>query len=268
MQKKNKKLYRLLTVLLSAALMLAMVPAAFAAQCYHTGNNWTYESNGDGTHKVICNDCGETVLETALCVYHDGVCLSCGAEKPECHHTGNNWSYVDNGNGTHQVVCADCGTVVIPYAVCVYQDGACALCGAAAPECFHTGNNFSYVSNGNGTHQIICNDCGEVVIPYALCIYDRDGVCMICGTEVVHCDHMANDWTYVNNGNGTHMVICNECGQVVALDAECVYTDGVCLACGSHEDAVPAAPVLPAIPARVKAFFDSLREFFLSRFNH
>jgi len=96
-------------------------------------NKWTYKDNKNGTHDVICEDCGETVTKEAACVWEDGKACVCGSEKPACDHMKNNWIYTDNGNGTHKVTCKDCGEVVTEKAACVWEDGHACVCGSEKP---------------------------------------------------------------------------------------------------------------------------------------
>ena len=104
--------------------------------CNHAKNHWMYEDLHNGTHNVVCADCGKVVGEPAACVYTDGKCI-CGHEKVAtdtswCNHMKNNWIYEDLHNGTHNVVCTDCGETVSQAVPCVYTDGKC-ICGAAQP---------------------------------------------------------------------------------------------------------------------------------------
>ena len=103
---------------------------ACGSECGHMGNHWTYTDNGNGTHKVTCTDCGTVVTETADCVYVNGVCGACGHKEPGCDHMGNNWEYVDNGNGTHKVICKDCNEVVTAATECVWENGNACVCGS------------------------------------------------------------------------------------------------------------------------------------------
>ena len=146
--------------------------------CKHTKNQWMYEDLHNGTHNVVCTDCGETVSQAVPCVYTDGKCI-CGAEKPACDHMGQHFKFVANNNGTHNVLCADCNAVVSENVPCTYVDGKCIQCGAEKPACDHMNNNWKYVDNGDGTHKVICKDCGNVVEKNAACVY-TDGKC-VCG---------------------------------------------------------------------------------------
>ena len=248
--------------------------------CNHAKNHWMYEDLHNGTHNVVCTDCGETVSQAVPCVYTDGKCV-CGATKPEevgttytvidaTHHhvhavyedgtvydadvpcvfeTGtcvcgntcphSTFKYENNGNGTHKVICAECGAVVTEATECVYGEdgkGTCA-CGAKY-ACDHMGNHWTYVNNGNSTHNVVCTDCGAVVSANVACNY-KNGVCITCGAKQSECNHMGNHWKYVKNGNGTHNVVCADCGAVVSANVACNYENGVCITCGAKQPAAP-----------------------------
>lgn len=281
--------------------------------CNHAKNHWMYEDLHNGTHNVVCTDCGETVSQAVPCVYTDGKCV-CGATKPEevgttytvidaTHHhvhavyedgtvydadvpcvfeTGtcvcgntcphSTFKYENNGNGTHKVICAECGAVVTEATECVYGEdgkGTCA-CGAKY-TCDHMKNNWKYVNNGNSTHNVVCADCGAVVSANVACNYEN-GVCITCGAKQSECNHMGNHWTYVDNGNGTHKVICKDCGNVVEKHADCVYTEGKCV-CGGHQkkvvipDTDDLDPSFSVSRYPICQFFQAVRQFFRSLFH-
>ncbi|SHI68049.1 Ig-like domain-containing protein [Pseudobutyrivibrio xylanivorans] len=75
-------------------------------ECEH---EWTYTSNGDGTHVKKCSKCDEESTED--CVFgEDGKCIHCGYEKEEeCEHE---WEYISNNDGTHIKRCKKCGEEV------------------------------------------------------------------------------------------------------------------------------------------------------------
>ena len=233
--------------------------------CKHTKNHWKYEDLHNGTHNVVCTDCGETVSQAVPCVYTDGKCI-CGHE---CDHTNNHWNYVDLHNGTHNVVCKDCGETVSEAVPCVYTDGKC-ICGAEKPACDHMGQHFKFVANNNGTHNVLCADCNAVVSENVPCTY-VDGKCIQCGAEKPACDHMKNNWKYVDNGDGTHKVICKDCGKVVEEHAACVYTKGKCV-CGGHKKVVipdtdDLDPSFSVSRYPICQFFQAVRQFFRSLFH-
>lgn len=149
---------KFLSMLLAAALAMSLTAPALAANggneiydslngtadsqvtlqvinsCEHAGEKH-YEDNGDGTHKEICNDCGET---TDPSLPHtdgdgDGNCDACGAGTGPCKH--GNASYIDNGDGTHDKTCNDCHEVIIDNEQHYDTDAdrLCDACGAEMP---------------------------------------------------------------------------------------------------------------------------------------
>ena len=287
--------------------------------CDHVGKTFSFEALGDGTHNVICNNCGETVSLNVACFDDnaDGRCDACSAAMPACNHSKQH--PVDNGNGTCSYVCDECKTVinttahvyyngettcarcghkcdhskqhpvdngngtcsyvcdvdgtVIDTAAHVYYKGetTCARCGAKKPACDHMGNHWTYVKNGNSTHNVVCTDCGAVVSANVACNYEN-GVCITCGAKQSECNHMGNHWTYKDNGNGTHKVICKDCGNVVEKHADCVYTEGKCAACGHKKvvftpDTDDLDPSFSVSRYPICQFFQAVREFFRSLFH-
>ena len=212
--------------------------------------------------------------ENVPCTYVDGKCTQCGAEKVAtdtswCNHMKNNWIYENLHNGTHNVVCKDCAETVSEAVPCVYTDGKC-ICGAEKPACDHMGQHFKFVANNNGTHNVLCADCNAVVSENVPCTY-VDGKCIQCGAEKPACDHMKNNWKYVDNGDGTHKVICKDCGKVVEEHAACVYTKGKCV-CGGHKkfvtpDTDELDPSFSVSRYPICQFFHAVRQFFRNLFH-
>ena len=228
--------------------------------------------NHDGTCSYVCKDC-HTVLDTQAHVYYDGEtkCARCGAEKPVtvCDHV--NQYAVDNHDGTCSYVCKDCHTVLDTQAH-VYYDGEtkCARCGAEKPACDHMKQNFKFAPNNNGTHNVLCADCNAVVSENVPCTY-VDGKCIQCGAEKPACDHMKNNWKYVDNGDGTHKVICKDCDKVVEEHAACVYTKGKCV-CGGHKKVVipdtdELDPSFSVSRYPICQFFQAVHQFFRNLFH-
>ncbi|MFR8170238.1 MAG: hypothetical protein ACLU9Q_05365, partial [Marvinbryantia sp.] len=157
-QKWKRVLVSIMTIAMLASQMTAGVWATGTEHeageaCWDYQHSFTYESNGNATHNVICPE--GHVVDTTKCVYVNRVCPSCHTE---CNHMGNNWEYRNNGDGTHATICADCDTVVTEATGCLYTDGKC-ICGAVEESCSHMGNNWEYRNNGDGTHATICADC-------------------------------------------------------------------------------------------------------------
>ena len=235
---KMKKVGRLLSLVVAGAMALSMIPAAFAADddtahveptssCFH--DHMTYVSNGDGTHQEICDDCGVTLELQKSCMYIDGKCKDCDAPDPTCEH--EHQSPVDNGDGTCSYVCDNCN-IVIDTMEHIFQNGACVRCKHPEPACQHMNQNFKFVANNNGTHDVLCGDCDATLSENVPCTY-VDGKCQQCGAT---CDHMANSWEYESTDHGTHKVICAVCKAVVD-ELGCTYVNGKCQTCGAEEPA-------------------------------
>ena len=195
------------------------------------------------------------------CVFETGTCV-CGNTCP--HST---FKYENNGNGTHKVICAECGAVVTEATECVYGEdgkGTCA-CGAKY-ACDHMGNHWTYVKNGNSTHNVVCADCGAVVSANVACNY-KNGVCITCGAKQSECNHMGNHWKYVDNGDGTHNVVCADCGAVVSANVACNYKNGVCITCGAKQpakadDGIATKPGNGTMDPNFGMGYHPIREFF------
>ena len=235
-----------------------------AEEPVHEHTSFKYENNGDGTNKVICADCGAVVTEAAACVYGDdgnGTCV-CGATKPE--EVGTTYTVID---ATHHHVHAvyEDGTVYDADVPCVFETGTC-VCGNTCPH-----STFKYENNGNGTHKVICADCGAVVTEATPCVYGEDGkgTCA-CGAKYA-CDHMGNHWKYVDNGDGTHNVVCADCSAVVSANVACNYKNGVCITCGAKQpakadDGIATKPGYGPLDPNFSVGYHPICEFFRAVF--
>ena len=263
---KMKKVGRLLSLVVAGAMALSMIPAAFAADnetahvqpttCFH--EHMTYVSNGDGsTHKEICDDCKVVLEEQMSCLFMDGKCTKCGAPDPTCQHLNENYKYVANNNGTHDVVCTDCGAVAEENVPCDYVDGKCQLCGAT---CDHMANSWKYESTDHGTHKVICAVCGKTVDELG-CLY-VNGKCKTCGAPEPACQHLNENYEYVDNHNGTHNVVCADCGAVAEENVPCDYILDECVHCGG----LYAGGNVPFFVSTGKGLLRSLRSFFMGLF--
>ncbi len=135
----------------------------YEAECEH---EYTYSSNGDGTHTVECGNCD--YFGTEDCNLADGPCPACGY----CLHE---YSYSSNGDGTHTVECNNC--TYVGTEDCNLDDGACPSCGYEE-ACVH---EYTYISNSDGTHIVECANCDS--------LFEEDcdltnGTCPQCGYQV------------------------------------------------------------------------------------
>lgn len=233
---------KLLPMLMAIVLVIGLVPvvaASAAGTDPHECNLDGYEYNGDGTHRVYCTICKGIQTESTPCVWESGACI-CGSTKPaepSCNHT-DGFTYQPNGTTMHDVICAKCGenTGTVP---CVFTDGVCLACGnksgTSQPACDHTGNHWEYIPVDKLNHSVKCADCGKIVTESTSCVF-TDGKCVcgnVAGTSKPACDHTGNHWKYIPNGHLYHDVRCKDCNTLVNEKVPCVFTNGVCLACGN-----------------------------------
>ena len=124
---------KLLSLLLVFTMVCAMVPAAMAAgetpeepetetetptepgtddpenTCDHKNNNFEYTPNNNGTHKVVCKDCGGIVDDDEACTAgtewkfdntsHWHECSKCRAEMSKKDHTATSDTPTDTKDG-------------------------------------------------------------------------------------------------------------------------------------------------------------------------
>ena len=198
-------------------------------ECKHdVATNYTWVSNENGTHKVICKCADVVVNEAEKCVYEKGVCKFCGYE---CGHVGaGNQKVVDNGDGTHNAVCVICGEIAsanIKHDF-IYENNTKCLCGAVKPaDCKHEGSQ-KLVDNGDGTHNAYCPnpDCNELMsanIPHSY-LYDENdkyveegGIKCLCGAvKDVDCKHEGAQKLVPNADGKTHNAYCPECDELMS----------------------------------------------------
>lgn len=242
---KLKKLSGLLSAVLAGAMVLSMAPAAFAvatdeAHTEYEPSDSTHHNvvhyEADGTSEVWSEDVPCTFEYNAQGTYvgtESGTFCICGNEKAAEPVEEPGTTYIPVDATHHRVHTVDENGKVTydEVAACVFETGTC-VCGNTCPH-----STFKYENNGNGTHKVICADCGAVVTEAAECVYGEDGkgTCA-CGAEYA-CDHMGNHWKYVENGDGTHNVVCADCGAVVSANVACNYKNGVCITCGAKQPA-------------------------------
>ena len=158
----------------------------------HEAESWQRNSQ---EHWKVCKDCGVTFAK-AEHLYSENLMTECecGAVRtdiptPGCNHP--KFNYVDNGDGTHKVVCAteDCGYEEEAQQH-VWVGDKCAFCEAEKP-CNHLQYGMVATPNSDGiTHTWYCANCKT----------------MLEGFEKA--DHKMS----VKDNGATHTATCSECG--------------------------------------------------------
>ncbi len=215
----------------------------------HDYGDWT--SNGDGTHNKTCShNYAHTVTEYCDEDGVDGGCSECGygatpGEPVECDHKNTARAYELNGDGTHDVICYECGETIGEPEKCSGGEATCielAVCSTCEGEYGelsdeHKFTEYEWISDTQ--HHTICAYCGIVDEgSVADCTYDGEGRCTTCGRKKPNeCKHGEDGedvtWWYVPNDDGTHDVICDTCGTTTEKNVKCVYgNDNECDDCG------------------------------------
>ena len=108
-------------------------------------HSYTYTDNGDGTHIATgCKHCSTEITaapeahsttaegDRAATCKELAYCSVCQSEYGAIdlnNHVSENYTYTDNGDGTHDATCADCGAVVDDAAHTI-ENHVCTACGA------------------------------------------------------------------------------------------------------------------------------------------
>lgn len=163
---------------------------------------------------------------------HTAECTVCGWIEEDGHFT----QAIDNGDGTHDIACKDCGYTTTDdeacfESSCANYDGKCDVCGGANPADFYHEDS-ECTPNGDGTHSILCTTCGTDLNGGPGACFDSctapDGMCDWCGSSDAPVEHYYNE-NYV----------CEECGHVGCPHETltCSGTGDVhtatCVACGT-----------------------------------
>ena len=171
--------------------------------------------DGDCTTEVKCTVCGEVTTPakeshtggTATCV-EGKVCEICGVEydttKNFNNHASTEFTYTNNGDGTHNKLYACCEVVHTAHEACLVGEATCThgklcdVCGfeydtTKAPD-NHASENYTYTDNGDGTHTKT-HECGVVVgEPENHTIENH--VCTACGAMEIVVSFNAGDYKW------------------------------------------------------------------------
>ncbi len=225
---------------------------------------WRGYDQGDGTHVYKCQNCGEYFGKDehwADC-RKGGKCGDCEAELDSEEygdgHDGydeayGDWRGYDQGDGTHVYKCQNCGEYFGKdehWADC-RKGGKCGNCEAELdPEEYGYGHWTDCTKDGK------CGNCGIELDPeeygdghWMICT--EPGVCQNCGAELDPADYYYGhngydeaygDWRGYDQGDGTHVYKCRNCGEYFGKD-EHIFENGECYACGAKNGRLEALTV-------------------------
>ena len=209
----------------------------------------TVHPNMDGDH--VCDDCGVMIDYLCMDENDDHLC-----DDEMC---GNRmrWECVDE-NDDHICDALACGRYM--QEVCEDEDGdyICDVCEQNC--CYHYYLN-SYISNGDGTHSTVCEDCGFLLVEDCDAWYDvfscgaaGHGYVCYCDYELpleahtyedggfvgaysvvghwIGCDSCSYEYLEAHTGSNG---VCEICEQVIVETFD-VYVGGIGLASGQYLD--------------------------------
>ncbi len=256
--------------------------AATCTVCYyyvydsstHSSEDYTYRSNGNGTHRRRYSCCGAAVpgAEAESCVITEATCTSpdyciecayvIGQELDPDNHARDTYYYINNNDGTHKKKYYCCGGVADEAEVCTMEGEAtcstsarCSLCGYYYNDSTkHSRDEYYYSSNSDGTHKKKYYCCGAVADAAEACTYDREPSCSYggrCTACRYYCydytNHTSSEYTYyggINEAgsyNGTHYKYYACCEELAGEAEACTYDGEVncsqgaeCTICGSY----------------------------------
>ncbi len=128
------------------------------------------DASGHYTQKCNVIGCGEYDEATVEAhTYSSGVCTDCGYA---CTHPAE-FIYTDGNNGQHQKICSVCEHQMAES--CTYAHPCVQTCSVCKQNTRpdsqpHTEN---LTDNGNGTHDVTCSVCGELLDDDAACEYQE-----------------------------------------------------------------------------------------------
>ncbi len=149
-------------------------------------------------------------------------------------------AYRNNGNGTHSIVCKDCGFIIsTENHSCTYKDNNNGTHTVSCKDCdFRNETSHSYTckDNGNGTHTSTCADCGSAATEshtYA------NGFCSLCGAKEPAAHQ--HSYTYKDNKDGkTHTASCKD-GDDTRIENH-TFQGNTCSRCGYKKPASVTKP--------------------------
>jgi hypothetical protein len=219
--------------------------------CEHPAASLTYESNGDGTHKITCTNCNEVVSESTTCTLStvdnsakDATCTTDGKEADKAcdycsytvtgdtisatghDYTGEVTKSTDGVN--HTVACKEgdaSTTVACTFKSEVTKEATYTEEGVTTYTCTVCG--YSYTTP---IDKLVCDHSGTTTVKdasEATCTvagYTGDTYCDVCGEKIAEgtvIDATGHTLATTDNKNGTHTIACEKGDYSETFD--CTY---------------------------------------------
>ncbi len=216
-----------------------------------TEHKLVYKSNSDGTHNVVCEVCNQVQIENEKCSGGKATCK----EPAKCEKCGESYGEKninnhkeaaaprhvgDADNKEHEYYCELCNesikkekcTKTITKATCV-DPATCTKCGQEYDPADPDAHKWERQPDGDGkTHSEVCVYCNAINPEYKNkpctkankprhidSTETHEDYCTVCKGSM----GSAKDCTkkYQPTKNGTHKVLCTECGATLKENVQC-----------------------------------------------
>ena len=217
---------RIMALFLLACMLLTLLPVGALAEEALVG-----EDTGEETHTHTWGawrDTGDT--HTRECTGTD-----CNATETGAHV----YEYTSNGDGTHTGKCKLCGKTLEPEAcsggtATCKEEAKCAKCGGSYGE-LSAEHKYVWKSNGNGTHNEVCEVCDNVRTENQACsggaaTCKEPAKCEKCGASYGSANADAHKQAAAPRhvaGTETHEYYCELCNKALGTEA-CTKTETTC----------------------------------------
>ena len=217
---------RITALFLLVCMLLTLLPVGALAEEALAG-----EDTGEETHTHTWGawtDAGDT--HTRKCTDTD-----CNATESAAH----DYAYTSNGDGTHTGKCKLCGKTLEPEAcsggtATCKEKAKCAKCGGSYGE-LSAEHKYVWKSNGNGTHNEVCEVCDKVQTENEACsggaaTCKEPAKCEKCGASYGSANADAHKQAAAPRhvaGTETHEYYCELCNETLDTEA-CTKTETTC----------------------------------------
>lgn len=217
---------RITALFLLVCMLLTLLPVGALAEEALAG-----EDTGEETHTHTWGawtDAGDT--HTRECTDTD-----CNATESAAH----DYAYTSNGDGTHTGKCKLCGKTLEPEAcsggtATCKEKAKCAKCGGSYGE-LSAEHKYVWKSNGNGTHNEVCEVCDKVQTENEACsggaaTCKEPAKCEKCGASYGSANADAHKQAAAPRhvaGTETHEYYCELCNETLDTEA-CTKTETTC----------------------------------------